>query len=135
MEECIFCKIIKGELPAQKVYEDPKVLAFLDINPVNRGHVLVIPKEHYMNMLDAPLEVVENMLFVVKKIAPVVMNAVGANGFNFNSNHGRAAGQVVDHIHFHIVPRFDGDGYELWQGKPYAEGEMQSVAAEIKKNL
>ena len=82
MSDCIFCKIIKGELPCAKVYEDAKVVAFLDIKPVNPGHVMVVPKEHHETILDTPEDILAAIILAVKKIAPAVLKAVGSEGFN-----------------------------------------------------
>jgi len=132
---CIFCKIVKGEIPCAKVYENHRYLAFLDILPVNPGHTLVIPKEHYEDLLNTPDEILDDMLNDAKKIAKAVLKAVGSDDFNLTCNVGKKAGQAVAHLHLHIMPRFGNDGYHLWAGKPYKEGEMQKVAQEIRKNL
>lgn len=133
--DCIFCKIVAGEIPSYKVYEDGEVMAFLDITPVNPGHTLVIPKTHYGNLLELPEEALCVLAKAVKKIAPAVMNGTGANSFNLGLNNGASAGQAVDHVHFHIMPRFEGDGRELWHGTSYADGEAQKLADKIKENL
>jgi histidine triad (HIT) family protein len=133
--DCIFCKIVGGEIPSYKVYEDDKVLAFLDITPVNPGHTLVIPKKHYDNLVDMPDEEAKELLAAAKKIAVAVMAGTGAQGFNLNLNNGAVSGQLVGHVHFHIVPRFESDGRELWHGQAYADGEAQAVLEKIKSNL
>lgn len=135
MSDCIFCKIVRGELPAAKVYEDEKILAFLDIKPVNHGHTQVITKSHYFNLLETPEEELSAIMAVVKKIAPAIMKAVGSAGFNLGVNNGSVAGQLVPHVHFHIMPRRQGDGHELWHGLEYAPGEMSAVAEAIKRAL
>lgn len=135
MNDCLFCKIIKGDIPGAKVYEDDKVLAFLDIKPINPGHVLVAPKEHYANILDTPEEILSAVISAVKKIAPAVLTAVNAKGFNLGVNNGSDAGQLVPHLHFHIMPRHLDDGYRLWDGKAYANGEMDKIKTAIINNL
>lgn len=135
MSDCIFCKIIKGEIPSYKVYEDEAVLAFLDITPVNTGHTLIIPKKHYDNLADLPEEEASRLIKIVKKIMPAVIKATQADGFNLNLNNGAAAGQVINHAHFHLVPRYQSDGYELWQGREYAQGEAEDILEKIKINL
>ncbi|MBI5731782.1 MAG: HIT family protein [Candidatus Magasanikbacteria bacterium] len=135
MSECVFCKIISNEIPSVKVYETGRVLAFLDINPVNPGHVLVVPKEHYTNMLETPEEVLKELIAAAKKIAPAVLKGTGASAFNLTVNNGPEAGQVVAHTHFHIIPRFNGDGYRLWGGRAYAASEMEEAGKKIRKNL
>ncbi|MBU4421479.1 HIT family protein [Candidatus Parcubacteria bacterium] len=135
MEECVFCKIVKGELSAEKIYETDKILAFLDIRPTNPGHVLVIPKEHHQNLVDTPDELLCEIILAVKKIAPATVRAVEAGGYNLAVNSESVAGQVIFHTHFHIIPRFLNDGHELWHGKPYGEGEIEGVAKKIEREL
>lgn len=132
MENCIFCKIIAGEIPSYKIYEDEKFFAFLDISPVNPGHTLVIPKEHFPDFLAAPETVVSGLFAAAKKVAAAVQRGLAAGGFNLNVNNGEAAGQVVPHLHIHIMPRRQGDGYKLWPGRPYAAGEAEKIAAKIR---
>lgn len=136
MPQCVFCKIVKWETPSQRVYEDEKYIAFLDINPVNFGHTLVIPREHYSDVIEAPSEVMADMIKIAKKIAPAMMAAMNAPAFNIGINNGRAAGQAVDHVHLHVIPRFENDGFKLWHGRDrYAEGKMGETAKKIKEKL
>ena len=111
--DCLFCKIIKGEIPSSKVYEDERVFAFLDIGPINKGHTLVIPKKHVTNIFDIETEDLDALSEAVRKIAPAVKKALDADGVNIMSSNGEAAGQVIMHSHIHIIPRFKGD-----KGKP-----------------
>ena len=133
--DCIFCKIIKGEIPCDKVYEDEKTLAFLDISPVNKGHTLVVPKHHCKDILEAPDEELKQTILTVKKVAKAMVKAVNANGWNLGVNNGEAAGQVVFHSHFHIIPRLSTDGLKHWPHKNYSAGESKKVAAQIRKVL
>ncbi len=135
MEDCIFCKIAKGEIPCSKVYENDKVLAFLDIAPVNKGHVLVIPKEHYKDLLAMPDNVLAEVAKVGKKVAKAVMKVTGAAGFNLGQNNGKTAGQVVMHFHLHIIPRFEDDGLTLWPQGKYEGKEMDEIAEKISSLL
>jgi histidine triad (HIT) family protein len=135
MDSCLFCKIVKGEIPSHRVYEDDAVLAFLDIMPVNPGHTLVIPKDHHENLLDLPQETVEKVIGVIKKITPAILAGVGAEAFNLGLNNGEGAGQVVKHFHWHIMPRFEDDKYDLWHGREYNSGEAEAVLEKIKNNL
>ena len=135
MDECIFCKIIKGDIPCSKVYEGSKVFAFLDNAPVNKGHTLVVPKEHYKDLLAMPNDVLCEVIKVVKKISKAVVRTVKADGFNIGKNNGAAAGQAVMHSHFHIIPRFEGDGLNAWPHGEYEEGEENRVAEDIKSLL
>ena len=133
--DCIFCKIITGDIPAHKIYENETVLAFLDITPVKPGHILVVPKNHYETLLDTPDEIVGDILIAVKKIAKAVMKITGAEGFNLNQNNFVVAGQIVPHIHFHIIPRFRDDGLKLWTGTEYKNNEIEKLAEIITKEL
>ena len=128
---CIFCKIISGEFPSHKVYEDDDILAFLDITPVNPGHTLVVPKQHYCDLLNLPEDLACKIVSVIKKITPAILAGVGTDNFNLGLNNGKKAGQAVDHFHWHIMPRFEDDGYELWHGREYKAGEAEEVLEKI----
>lgn len=135
METCIFCEIVKGRIPSHTVYETDTVKAFLDINPINPGHTLVIPKMHCRDFSDATLEVVADLAGVVHTIAPAVAKAVGAEAFNLGVNSGRDAGQIIFHLHWHIMPRFPNDGHHLWKGKAEYAEKLPEVAEKIRKAL
>ena len=135
MDDCIFCKIVKGEIPAEKIYEDEQVVAFMDINPINPGHLLLVPKEHSRTILEADPKVLQQLIVHVPRLAKAVMQAVGADSFNLGVNTGKPAGQVVYHTHFHIIPRFATDAHRLWGGQPYQNGKMQEVAKGIREKL
>lgn len=132
--DCIFCKFAAGEMPAQKVYETEKVLAFLDNRPVNFGHTLIIPKEHHENMVDTPADLLCEIITAASKLAPAILKATERHDYNFTVNSGAAAGQIVFHTHFHIIPRFSGDGYGRFRLE-YKEGEAEKMAAKIRENL
>lgn len=104
MEDCIFCKISKGDIPSCKIYEDENVFAFLDINPKLEGHTLVIPKKHCKNISDATMETLDSIMVAVKKITDHYIKDVGFTGFKLQVNNGESAGQEVSHLHFHIMP-------------------------------
>jgi len=128
MSNCLFCKIVKeGEVLSTKLFENEKVLAFLDINPVHPGHTLVVPKEHFTNLHDTPEELLKEMIVVTKKLSIAIMKAVKADGINLMMNNFAPAGQVIFHTHWHIVPRYSDDGLRLWKGKPLEDAE------EVKK--
>ncbi|HAS84522.1 MAG TPA: HIT family protein [Candidatus Yonathbacteria bacterium] len=134
--DCLFCKIIAGEIPSTKVYEDDTVLAFLDIHPVNIGHTLVIPKTHHANLYETPDDDLAHMIAVVKKLSIAVKGALSADGINIEMNNDPVAGQIIFHTHLHIVPRFEGDGFTHWHGsRGYNEGEANKVAEKIKDSL
>lgn len=115
---CIFCKIAKKEEKAYVIYENEKVIAFLDINPLSKGHTLVIPKEHYENLLEVPNEVAEDLLKAIKVVCEK-LRVFNPDGFNVISNIGRQAGQVIMHAHIHVIPRYgDEKEYPIKFGKP-----------------
>ena len=114
MSDCIFCQIVSGQIPSSKVYEDEEVLAFLDITQVTKGHTLVIPKQHYRNMLEMDAEAASSLFARVPKIAQQLREKLGASGVNIINNNEEAAGQTVFHTHVHLLPRFDAtDGLKL----------------------
>ena len=132
MQDCIFCKIIRGEIPSAKVYEDEKTLAFLDIKPVNIGHVLVIPKEHFINIYDTPEETMTYLIKAAKNVSIALKKSLQADGINVTMNNEEASGQMIFHSHIHIIPRFKDDGFGPWHGKrDYTEGEIGEVAKKI----
>lgn len=135
MEDSIFTKIIKREIPAEILYEDDLTLAFLDIAPVSPGHTLVIPKKQIQNIFDADDATLCAVMNTVRKIAPAVRDAVNADGLNIHSNHGEAAGQIVFHLHFHLLPRFNNDGFAMWPHMEYKEGEAKELADKIRTNI
>ncbi|MBI5456710.1 HIT family protein [Candidatus Kaiserbacteria bacterium] len=132
MPDCLFCKIIRGELPTNKIYEDEKTFAFLDINPVNPGHTLVVPKKHAVDVFEIDEEEWNAVMGAVKKISLAVEKALQPTGINLGMNNKSGAGQVVFHAHVHIMPRFQNDGHELWKGKPYGAGEAAKIAEKIR---
>ena len=134
---CIFCRIVAGQITATKVFEDADVLAFMDIGPIIKGHTLVIPKQHFDPITATPEPVLAKLLAVVKKIATAQMSGLKADGVNVVQTNGAAAGQVVPHIHFHVIPRYTTDGHRWnWAAKKYDDpAEMQQLAAAIKAAL
>ena len=135
-ENCIFCRIAKGEIPCAKIYEDEKVLAFLDLAPFNYGHALVIPKEHACSLTVIPPDTLAAMMQAAAKIAPAIQHAVDAPAFNLLLNNGSVAGQEVPHTHLHIIPRLVDDGVLLSAAKKKYEGEeMAALAAKIAARL
>ena len=131
--ECIFCKIIRGEIPSYKVYEDEHVVAFLDINPLNPGHTLVVPKKHVENILDADPETIARLFTAVQKVAKLLIEKLGAKGVNILHNAGREANQEIMHFHVHVIPRYAKDDLKL------AEWWKQNIKkldlAEIHKKI
>lgn len=136
MENCLFCKIRDGEIPSSKVFENDVVLAFLDLNPVNPGHVLLIPKKHSETLSEASPDDASELMRVVPMLMNSIMKATGASACNIGVNNGKLAGQVVFHTHLHIMPRFENDGYDIWHGKPYeSEDRMKEVAEKIRGQI
>lgn len=136
MQGCVFCDIVKGQIPATKVYEDETVLAFLDIGPLSKGHTLVIPKQHFEKLHECPPELLGQISSCFGKIAQAITVGMGSEGYNLLCNNGRAAGQLVKHLHFHIVPRNSEDGiFNRWPASEYEEGEIELIATKIRKNL
>ncbi len=135
-DECIFCKIIKGEIPAAKVYEDELILAFLDINPVSEGHCLLVPKDHYDRLDDCPVDTIAAIGSKMGRIAKAIVAATNAEGYNVLNNNGRCAGQLIGHVHFHIIPRRRGDGIFIpWPSKEYPPGRAEELIQKIIQNL
>lgn len=133
--DCVFCKIAKGEIPCQKIYEDSGFIAFLDIAPINYGHILVWPRQHYKNFFETPEEILADLIKVSKKIAKAMCRALNTDSFNLGLNTNRAAGQLVDHLHFHLIPRFEGDGLKHWPGRKYKNGEIEKYGEKIKMEI
>lgn len=133
---CIFCKIINGEIPCYKVYEDEKIFAFLDIHPVNKGHTLVIPKKHAVNIYDIEESEIAEMVKIGKKLALKIREVTKAEGMNIHMNNEKAGGQAVFHAHIHLIPRYEGDGLTHWPSKgSYADGEAEALAKNISNLL
>ncbi len=130
MQNCIFCKIINKELPSLKIYEDEIALAFLDINPVNMGHTLIVPKKHFENIHDLPEETATHIIKIAKKIS-IALKKFGADGTNISINNGKAAGQIIFHFHTHVIPRFTEDKLTPWPAKKPKEGELEKIAKKI----
>jgi histidine triad (HIT) family protein len=135
-KDCIFCKIINGEIPSDIVYEDDNSMAVLDISPIAEGHTIVILKRHYKNLLDAPDEAAAAMMRVCRRIGMAVKSALAADGFNVFCNNERCAGQAVDHIHMHVVPRKNDDGLRLDrpQGR-YPKGRAAEIREKLRKQM
>lgn len=136
MSNCIFCQIIEGEIPSTKIYEDDLVLAFMDISPINKGHILVIPKEHHAGSSTIPEDVAGRMFHIGSRIGVALRRGLDYDGFNLHLADGTCAGQVVMHAHLHIVPRGVEDGFHWnWRHLKYEDGEAQESAEKIKAKL
>lgn len=134
--DCIFCKIAAGQIPCEKVYEDENVLAFLDIGPLSEGHTLVIPRQHYTKIHECPAQVLAQVGSVLPKVVGAVFGVIDSDGYNVLCNNGRAAGQLVEHLHFHIIPRKAGDGvFTQWPAKKYPPGKIEKLGEKIRTKL
>ena len=132
--DCIFCKIINGEIPKFTVYEDDDSIAFLDVNPVNPGHVLVVPKGHFANLEEVSEKSLIATMKIVKRVGKSLKDNLGVLGYNVHENNDPASGQVVPHLHFHVIPRYNGDGLSLWPQKNYDPGQAEDILNKIKIN-
>ncbi len=134
--DCIFCKIVAGEIPANVVLDTPGALAFLDVAPLAPGHTLLVPRSHHKQISDLSPDAMAEVTRHLPELARAVTTAVGAEGTNVLQNNGSVAGQVVNHVHFHIIPRFDKDGLGFrWSAGTYATGEADALIAKIKEQL
>ncbi|GIV88863.1 MAG: hydrolase [Chloroflexus sp.] len=132
----VFTRIVRGEIPAFKLYEDELTLAFLDINPAARGHTLVIAKPELPGLLDLPPELVTATALTTQRVARAIVAALKPDGFNIIQNNGSAAGQVVFHFHIHIIPRWEGDhSVKLWRPGTATADDLRAVADEIVAHL
>lgn len=135
-EDCIFCKIVAGEIPSFKLYEDEHTLAFMDINPANRGHALTIPKAHTPNLFEAPDEILASAVATARKVAKAVQKTVNPDGINLVQANGPGAAQSVFHLHLHVVPRFTDDNLKLnWGIKPGDMDEIKALSGQIAANI
>jgi histidine triad (HIT) family protein len=133
---CIFCKIVRREIPSTTVLETDEAVAFLDIHPVNLGHVLVVPREHHANLTELPDSLSAHVGALLPRLCRAIQAATGADGFNVIINNGRAAGQTVDHGHWHIIPRFDDDAVNWpWPHSEYVGDELSQMRFRIEREL
>ncbi|MFA7287088.1 MAG: HIT family protein [Patescibacteria group bacterium] len=129
-DSCIFCCIIAGTVPAEKVYEDEGVIAFLDIHPIRPGHTLVVPKVHSTNLLDAEASSLAALSATLPKLANAVIRVTGSTGCNIGINNGASAGQTAMHLHVHVIPRIEGDGLVSWgHSEPTSEALADQARA------
>ncbi len=135
--DCVFCKIVRGALPSTRIYEDRLSLAFMDIAPIVKGHTLVIPRDHYELITAVPEPLLQHLIVVARRVAAAQTAGLRADGVNIIQANGAAAGQVVPHVHFHVIPRYNDDGHHWnWKPTPYANpGEMHTLAEKLRKGL
>jgi histidine triad (HIT) family protein len=133
---CIFCKIVSGAIPSARVLETPHAIAFLDINPLNPGHTLLVPRSHHAILSELPEEIAAHAGSLLPRLCRAIKAATRAEGLNVIVNNGRVAGQTVDHVHWHIVPRFTGDPVHWpWRQGRYAGDEMNQMQMRIESAL
>ncbi|MBO4368914.1 MAG: HIT family protein [Desulfovibrio sp.] len=136
MHDCLFCQIAKGIIPSSPVFESQNLYAFLDLNPANKGHTLIIPRNHCSDLFDADPELGKELIETMQRIARALLAVTGAEGFNVIQNNGRVAGQEINHLHWHIIPRFPNDGFSLWQQHQYdSKEEMNRLATAIRLQI
>ena len=133
MNDCIFCKIAAGEIPAAKVYEDEHTVAFFDMFPATRYHTLVVPKKHFENMFDADAAELAHLMNAVKKVADIYAEKLGFDNIQIVNANGAAAQQSVMHLHYHIIPRHKDDGLDIeWPRHPECQGEFDEMLKKLK---
>jgi histidine triad (HIT) family protein len=135
MDDCIFCKLINGDMPCHKVYEDDKIVAFFDILPISPGHTIVAPKKHEPDVEGVSDEEIQKMALVLKRIGKAMIEGLDVKGYSIFLDNKSAANQHVPHTHFHIVPREEGDGLERWPSSGYDHGEAEFFLKKIKAKL
>ena len=135
-EDCIFCKIAKGEIHSATVYEDSHFTVILDVNPATKGHCLIIPKEHFDNIYDLDGETAGKLFALATCIARAMRDALKCDGLNLVQNNGEIAGQTVNHFHLHLIPRYEGDGLNLnWPQQEISAEQLEEIRQSIKKSI
>ena len=136
MENCIFCKIANGEIPAATLYEDEDFRVILDLGPASKGHSLILPKKHAANIYELPDETAGKAMILAKKMAGKLTDALNCDGFNIVQNNGEIAGQTVNHFHLHLIPRYEGDGLNLnWPQQEISAEQLEEIRQSIKKSI
>ena len=131
-DDCIFCKIANGEIPSKTLYEDEEFRVILDLGPATRGHALILPKNHYANLFELPEEDAKEVICLAKKMATIMKDKLGCDGFNLVQNNGEAAGQTVFHFHMHLIPRYENDGQEIgWKPGSPSQDELEEIKKQI----
>lgn len=127
-ENCIFCKIANGDIPSKILYEDDEFKVILDLGPATKGHALILPKNHYVNLYELPDETASKVMLLAKKMATDMTEKLKCDGFNLVQNNGKAAGQTVFHFHLHLIPRYEDDGQTLgWKPMEPAQEELEDI--------
>jgi histidine triad (HIT) family protein len=132
-EDCIFCKVLAGDIPSERIYEDDHTIAVMDINPWTRGHAVVIPRKHAENLFEIEDGELEHVALAAKRVATAMRDRLGCDGVNLLQSNGAAAWQTIFHLHFHVIPRYEDDPLELpTRPKPASPEELAEVAREIR---
>lgn len=135
-QDCVFCKIISGEIPSVAIYENSKFKVIMDIAPANKGHVLILPKEHYDNIYDIDTATAGELFELAAMTARALKSVLDCDGMNILQNNGTVAGQTVFHFHMHIIPRYEGDTVNMgWKELSYEDGEMEQLREAIRKEM
>lgn len=135
-QDCVFCKIISGEIPSATIYENSKFKVIMDIAPANKGHVLILPKEHFDNIYDIDTATAGQLFELAAMVARALKSVLDCDGMNILQNNGTVAGQTVFHFHMHIIPRYEGDSVNMgWKELSYEDGEMEQLREAIRKEL
>lgn len=135
-QDCIFCKIVSGEIPSETIYENSKIKVIMDIAPANKGHVLILPKEHFDNIYDIDTATAGELFQLAAMTARALKSVLDCDGMNILQNNGTVAGQTVFHFHMHIIPRYEGDTVNVgWKELSYEDGEMEQLREAIRKEL
>ena len=135
-QDCIFCRIISGEIPSTTIYENSKFKVIMDIAPANKGHVLILPKEHYDNIYDIDTATAGELFELAVMTARALKSVLDCDGMNILQHNGTVAGQTVFHFHMHIIPRYEGDTVNIgWKELSYEDGEMEQLREAIRKEM
>jgi histidine triad (HIT) family protein len=134
--DCVFCKIVSGEIPSETIFDTEEALAFLDVGPLAEGHLLLIPKDHYETLDKMPAELVARVCSHLPKLGNALRRVTEVGAYNVLQNNGRTAGQAVGHVHFHLIPRVEGDGLGYrWHPKAYAEGRAGELGGRLRSAI
>ena len=127
-DNCIFCKIVNGDIPSKMLYEDGEFKVILDLGPATKGHALILPKNHYRTLYELPDDMASKVMLLAKKMASQMTDKLECDGFNLVQNNGEAAGQTVFHFHLHLIPRYNGDGQTLgWKEQELTADELEEI--------
>ena len=133
---CLFCRLVAGEVPSARILETDRAVAFLDLHPVNKGHVLLAPKAHHASLADVPEDLAAHLGGLLPRVVRAVRSVTGAAGLNAIANVGEVAGQTIPHLHLHLIPRFEGDDFQWpWPHQSYEGREMETIRSRLEEIL